>query len=186
MFALLVTFGLMFAVPASAELPAPKMGADGMYTEPWFQAPALDMRKDVAAARAAGKTLAIIWEQAGCTYCQKLHMVHFRNEVMVEFIKKNFYVIKMDMRGDRQVTDLDGETMSEAKLARRHGVGGTPNIEFRNADGDEVFRMPGYAEPLIFYGVLDYVVSGGYKTASLGDWLSQRFADGKDPLAAGS
>lgn len=183
LFALLVTFGLMFAIPASAELPAPKIGADGMYTEPWFKASTLDMRKDVAAARADGKMLAIIWEQVGCIYCKEIHMTHFRNKVMVDFIKENFYVIKLDMRGDRQFTDLDGETMSEAEMARRHAVTNTPSIEFRNANGDEVFRMPGYVGAMVFYGILDYVVNGGYEIASLSGWLSQLFADGNNPLA---
>jgi len=182
MFALLVTFGLMFAIPASAELPAPKMGADGMYAEPWFKASTYDMRKDVAAARAEGKMLAVIWEQAGCAFCKEMHMTHFRNEVMVDFIEENFYVIKLDMRGDRQITDLDGETMSEAGMARRHLVKDAPNIEFRNAGGDEVFRMPGYVGTIVFYGILDYVVNGGYEIASLSGWLSQLFANGNNPL----
>jgi len=185
LFALLVAFGMMFATPASAELPAPKMGADGMYTEPWFKASTMDMRKDLAAAKANGKMLAVIWEQVGCIYCKELHMTHFRNEIMVDFINDNFYVIKLDMRGDRQVTDLDGKTINEAEMARRHIVNDTPSIEFRDAGGDEVFRMPGYVGAMVFYGILDYVVNGGYEIASLSGWLSQLFSGGNNPLAGG-
>lgn len=182
--ALLVTFGLVLSIPALAELPAPKMGADGMYTEPWFNASSQDLRKDVAAAKAEGKILAILWEQVGCTYCREMHMTHFRNEVIVDYINKNFYVIKLDMRGEGQIIDLDGKTMSEAEMSRRHTVNGTPNIEFRDADGKEVFRMPGYVGAMVFYGILDYVVNGGYEIATLGGWLSQLFANGNDPLSA--
>ena len=141
-FSILTVFMLAVTAPAAAELPMPKMGADKMYTEPWFKAPAYDLQQDLAAAKTDGKQLIIIWEQVGCTFCQKMHKVHFRNQIMVDFITNNFYVIKLDMRGEKTITDFDGKTMSEAKLARHHGVNGTPNIEFINADGEEVFRMP--------------------------------------------
>ncbi|MHA1598907.1 MAG: thioredoxin family protein [Alphaproteobacteria bacterium] len=185
LFALLVVFGLMSPAPvwATSEIPEAELGTNGIHVQPWFKKTTYDLRSDLAAAKAEGKTLAVIWEQIGCTYCLKMHMVNLRNHVIVNYIKKNFYVVQLDLRGDNQVTDFNGETMTEAKLAARHGVNGTPIIEFRKGDGEEVFRLPGYAEPLIFYGIFEYVANGGYKTASLGDWLGERWADGKDPLA---
>ncbi|NQU56989.1 MAG: thioredoxin fold domain-containing protein, partial [Rhodospirillales bacterium] len=134
-----------------------------------------DLARDLKVATAENKILAIFWEQLGCTYCEKMHEVNLKVEGTVHFIRKNFYVVQFNMRGKRQMTDFDGTKMSEAKLARAHRVTGTPTIEFRDDQADEIFRMPGYAEPLIFHGIFDYVANNGYDQSPLGPWLRAKY-----------
>lgn len=151
--------------------------ADGLHTEPWFNITSGDLREDQQAALAQNKKLVIFWEQRGCVYCEKLHEVNLKVEATVHFIRRSFYAVLLNMRGDRPMIDFDGTPMDEAKLARAHRVSGTPTIEFRDGRAEEVFRMPGYAEPFIFHGVFDYVANDGYRDLELGPWLRANYLE---------
>lgn len=164
-FCLLLTVLFVPSGASSAEL----------HTQPWFKHSTGDLRQDLAAARAEGKRLTLIWEQVGCVYCQKMHEVNFKQVETVALITDKFYPVQLNMRGEGRVTDFDGEEMDEAALARKHGVHGTPIIEFRDDQGMEVYRMPGYAEPLIFHGVFDYVNSEAYTDFELIPWLKAKY-----------
>jgi len=148
---------------------------EGLHTQSWFNETSGDLARDLKAATAENKILAIFWEKRGCSYCEKIHEVNLKVEGTVHFIRKNFYVVQLNTRGKRQMTDFDGSLMSEATLARAHRVTGTPTIEFRNDRADEVFRVPGYAEPLIFHGIFDYVANNGYDQSPLGPWLKAKY-----------
>lgn len=167
---LLLTLGLAHADTGKAH-----KTAEGLYTEPWFNETSGNLAEDLQAAISQNKTLTIIWEQRGCSYCQKMHEVNLQIEATVQFIQKSFYIVLLNMRGERQITDFDGTPIDEAKLARKHRIMGTPTIEFRNHQAEEVFRMPGYAEPLIFLGVFDYVARKEYKNSSLIPWLKKNY-----------
>jgi len=146
-----------------------------LHTQPWLKQSTGDLRRDLAAAQADGKRLALIWEQVGCVYCQRMHEVNFRHADTVTLIIEKFYPVQLNMRGKGKITDFDGKEMVEAALARRHGVHGTPIIEFRDDQAVEVYRMPGYAEPLIFHGVFDYVASEAYSDSELIPWLKAKY-----------
>ena len=82
-------------------------------------APFLTLRTRCSPVRASGileppgKRLVIFWEQRGCPYCKRAHEVNFRIPTMVEYIEKNFMVLQLNLWGDREVTDFDGEKLSE-------------------------------------------------------------------------
>jgi len=170
-------FGLSFLIVilSITNLANAGTNSDGLHTEAWFNTTTGDLSKDLAEASAAGKILAIIWEQPGCEYCRKMHEINLQQEETVRFIREHFYIVMLNMRGDNPVQDFDGRKMSESQLARAHQVFGTPAIEFRNEITEEVARMPGYADPLIFHGVFDFVVSKGYMDSSLVAWLKTNY-----------
>ncbi len=153
----------------------PTIGPNGLHFQPWFKKTTGDLRRDLFAAKGEGKVMVLLWEQEGCVYCKKMHEITFRIPEIVDYIKKNFYVMQMDMRGKRRFTDLKGKAVAESKLARELRITGTPTSQFLNSEGREIFRMPGYAEPVIFNGVYEYVANEGYKTAPLGAWLKEHF-----------
>lgn len=153
----------------------PLFTADGLHTETWFMESSGDLSQDLAAAKTAGKTLAIFWEQPGCHFCAKMHEVNLKVEETAQFIQDNFYVVILNMRGSQSLTDFDGNAATAEKVARIHGVTGTPTVEFRNGTGKEVARLPGYAAPRIFHGVFDFVVSKAYETSSLIPWLTENY-----------
>lgn len=163
-------------------LPLTEMAADGMYAQKWLYKSSLDLRRDLAAAKRDGKRLVIFWEQGECAYCKPMYEINLRIPRVVEKIKKNFNVVKLNIWGDRKITDLDGTVLTEGKLALKYRVGYTPTLQFlseslekaagRNGEESEVFRLEGYFKPYHFYFVFHYVQSKGYESEpSFQRWL---------------
>ncbi|MDP6621626.1 MAG: thioredoxin family protein [Alphaproteobacteria bacterium] len=168
------------AAAVRAGEPALAVGPGGLHSQPWFHDPSGDLGTDLAAAGRAGKMLALVWEQEGCVYCREMHQVNLQVPEIVDYIRRHFYVVQLDMRGARAIVDFDGKALDEAALARRHRVFGTPSIEFRRADEREVYHLPGYAQPAIFKLVFTYVVEKGFETSGLRDWLMARLKAQED------
>ncbi len=184
--------GLMavLTVPSAAQateqqLPAAELNDDGIYSQPWFLDSFLDLRDDIAESASDGKGLVILWEQRGCPYCKETHQVNLRIPEIVDYIKTHFNVVQLNLWGDREVTDVDGEVTTEKKLARKYRVQFTPTMQFlpRTVAADnkipgqdlEVWRLLGYWKPFHFLNSFVYVQSGGYRTEpNFQRWLQVR------------
>ncbi len=155
-------------------LPAPELGEDGMYTQPWFHDSFLYLNEDLAEAEADGKRLMILWEQRGCPYCKRMHEVNLRIPEIIDSIENDFMVIQLNMWGDREVMDFDGEVLKEKELATKWRVQFTPTVQFfpattaeiggQSGKTAEVVRIPGYFKPFHFFFLLHYAKSGGYES----------------------
>ncbi len=163
----------LFPVAAFANYKAPK----GFHHQDWFMSPSFDFRKDLEAANKSGKTLVLLWEQLGCTYCKQMHEVAFQYDEIVNLAKANFHVIQMDMRGDREFMDFSGKKKTEGKVAKANRVTFTPTTQFFDKTGKEVYRMPGYANPPVFKAVYEYVIDKGYKDGGLKDWIKKKYGE---------
>lgn len=170
---------LAFVQPVLADsntptLPHAQLGEDGMHMQTWFHDSFLDLREDLAEAEAAGKRLVIIWEQRGCPYCKRMHEVNLRIPRIADTIQRDFMVIQMNLWGDREVTDFDGEVLKEKDLAEKWAVLFTPTLQFfpqslSSAEGKsgkaaEVVRIPGYFKPFHFYFLFQYAKTKGYES----------------------
>ena len=180
-------FTLSFALSPSAQadghlLPEPELGEDGMYLQPWFHDSFLDLNEDLAEAEAEGKRLMIVWEQRGCPYCKRMHEVNLRIPRIVDSIEQDFMVLQLNMWGDREVTDFDGEVLKEKDLATKWRIQFTPTLQFFPTSANdvagkpgreaEVVRIPGYFKPFHFFFLLHYAKSEGYASEpNLQRWL---------------
>jgi len=130
---------------------ADTIGDDGLHKATWMRDTFKDLREDLAEANAEGKRLAIIVEQRGCIYCAKMHREVFSREDVADYITDNFFVVQINLHGDIEVTDFDGETLSEKAATRKWGLLFTPSILFLPATIDDgqsaqiaaVAMMPG-------------------------------------------
>ncbi len=173
-FVLATTFASVGGRAAEDQLPEPALSEEGLHTQPWFLNTFLDLEEDIAEAKAEDKQLVIIWEQRGCPYCREMHRVNLRIPEIVDYIKANFNVIQLNLWGDREVTDVDGEVLSEKKLARKYRVQFTPTLQFfpkelaednKEPGHDvEVWRLLGYWKPFHFLSTFAYVHEKGYDT----------------------
>src|SRR5215475_604763 len=122
--------------PTGAAMPrvAPMLTDDGLYRQSWFQLSFLDLREDFADAKAAGKRLAVLFEQRGCVYCASLHNDVLSARYINDYVRENFAVVQLDLWGAREVTDFDGTVLAERALAERWGVIFTPTIVFLKDD----------------------------------------------------
>ncbi|MDP6876674.1 MAG: thioredoxin family protein [Alphaproteobacteria bacterium] len=166
-------------------LPPPEVNEEGMHVQPWFLNSFLDLREDAAEAAAMDKQLVIFWEQRGCPYCREMHRVNLRLPETVSYITEHFVVLQLNLWGDREVTDFDGQVLSEKKLGRKWRVQFTPTISFlpksiaektRAPGGEiEVWRLMGYWKPFHFHHSFVYVRDKGYiSQPNFQRWLQKK------------
>ena len=103
---------------------------DGLHRQPWFIDSLLELPDDLAAATANKKRFAILFELRGCPYCKKMHEINLAKPEIENFIKERFDILQLNFIGSREVTDFDGEKLSEKRLAAKYGVRGTPTFQF--------------------------------------------------------
>ncbi|MEE8534842.1 MAG: thioredoxin family protein [Kiloniellales bacterium] len=192
---LAMTLGAAESRAGQDVLPEVEVNEDGLHTQSWFLNSFLDLREDIADSAAEGKQLVIMWEQRGCPYCREMHRINLRIPEIVDYIRANFNVVQLDIWGDREVTDLDGEVTTEKKLARKYRVQFTPTLQFfpkelaengkQPGHDVEVWRLLGYWKPFHFLSTFAYVHEKGYDTEpNFQRWLQARAdelrAQGKD------
>ncbi len=154
---------------------------DGLHRQPWFIDSLLELADDVASATANKKRFALLFELRGCPYCKQMHEINLAKPEIATFIKERFDVLQLNIIGAREVTDFDGEKLSEKRLAAKYGVRGTPTFLFfpESADGlakkeptrREVARLAGYIAPAPFLATFRYVAERAYEKESLRDYL---------------
>lgn len=124
----------LFAVLILCLMPAlglaAEMGDDGLHKAPWMRDTFKDLREDLAEANAEGKRLVVMVEQRGCIYCAKMHEEVFSKPEVSDYIAENFFVIQVNLHGDTELTDFDGEVLSEKQATRKWGLLFTPSILF--------------------------------------------------------
>lgn len=152
---------------------AATMGDDGLHKAEWMHDTFRDMSEDLADAEAEGKRFMVIWEQRGCVYCRKMHEEVFPVPAIHDKLMNDYYVVQMNMFGDVEVTDFDGETLPEKDMALKWGVMFTPTMMFfphesevetgATARDAAVVMMPGAFGKSTTDHLLDWVLEEGYK-----------------------
>jgi len=161
-----LAFATLLALPVAAAT----LGDDGLHKQPWFQDTFLDLGEDLAEARDSGKRLVVFFEQRGCIYCTKMHEDVFSDPELAAYIEENFFVLQLNLYGDLEVTDLDGEVLAEKDIARRWGVLFTPTMMFfpEETDGSQtaaqaaVATMPGAFGKGTTLDLFTWVAEGRY------------------------
>jgi thioredoxin-related protein len=140
----------------------------------WFKESFLYLEDDLDAAVEAGKEgLIVYFGQRRCAYCHKLMDVNFALEDIVEYTRRNFDVVPIDIWGVAEVNDLDGTVLTERDFSLKHQTNFTPSMVFYDKDGREALRLRGYYPPYQFRAALEYVVDGHYKRESFRDYLAR-------------
>jgi thioredoxin-related protein len=179
---LLLAVGLLGSPAAHAAVP--RLGDDGLYHTDWFYHGLLNLSDDLKAATASGKRLALVWEQRGCVYCKQMSTVTLLIPKVQDFIRKHYTMVLLNLHGDRQVTDFDGNVMSEHDLASHYGIHVTPTIQFIKADPKQVVghtgeaaveqaRMPGLLPTDDFLAMFQWVYATPRGEEDFSTWASK-------------
>ncbi|HSK38796.1 MAG TPA: thioredoxin family protein [Arenibaculum sp.] len=164
------------ALPRAAFAGAAPNG--GLYRQPWLVASCLDLTKDLAAADGAGRGFAVMWEQRDCPYCRDTHLINFADPATVGYVRSNFDVLQLDLRGVREVIDFDGEQMEERRLARKHAIAGTPTFQFFVPAGrsgrTEALRVDTYLKPPAFQAMFRFVRENAWHEHDFRAWLKSQ------------
>ena len=166
---------LLASIQAAEQGLEPGLVNPGYHEQPaWFKETFLDLAEDVAEAARAGKRVLLYFYQDGCPYCARLLQDNFGNRDIAKKTRSNFDVIAINIWGDREVTGLDGNTLTEKQFAHKLGVQYTPTLLFLDEKGKPVARLNGYYPPHKFEVVLDYVAGHHEGKQKLADYYRAR------------
>ncbi len=121
---LLTCLALCFAT----SLFAAELGDDGLHKPDWLRDTFKDLREDHAEAKAEGKRLLMLVEQRGCLYCRDMHEKTFPDPRVNALLKEDYFPVQINLHGDIEIIDVDGEELSEKDAARKWGVLFTPTM----------------------------------------------------------
>ena len=172
-----LAFSLAVLGSAMAQDPAPH----AIDIPRWFTESFLDLREDIRDAAAEGRRLMVYFGQDGCPYCTRLMTTSFSQRDIVAKTRRHFVAIALNLWGDREVTWVDGQVMSEKALARNLGVQFTPTLLFFDEQGAVVARLNGYYPPHRLDAVLDYAARGGARGQTLSEYLASAVKEPASP-----
>jgi thioredoxin-related protein len=140
----------------------------------WFKLSFLDLSDDLNEAIAAGKQgLLLYFGQKYCAYCKKLLEVNFGKNDIVDYTRKHFDVVGMDIHGQRSVTGFDGHDQDEQSFAVANHINFTPTLIFYDGQRREALRLSGYYPPYQFRAALEYVADSFYMKEDFRSYLAR-------------
>ncbi|MDH5797026.1 MAG: thioredoxin family protein [Paracoccaceae bacterium] len=166
---IVVLFSTLISVaPAFAET---TMGDDGLHKAEWMHDTFKDLREDLEEATSQGKRFAIIIEQRGCAYCKKMHETVFPEPEINFLLNEDYFFVQINMFGDVEIIDFDGEELSERDAIQKWGVMFTPTILFFPeevpqdvpANRAAVAYIPGAFSKGMTLNMLNWVLEHGYE-----------------------
>ncbi|MES9875026.1 MAG: thioredoxin fold domain-containing protein [Candidatus Sedimenticola sp. 6PFRAG7] len=174
--AALAFFLLPLASHSATNPPTPGKMTGGKQTQhpDWFKESFLDIAEDVEEAKDAEKHVILFMHLNNCPYCYKMTEENFKHAPYTDFIKENFDVIVINMKGDREVAFDENTSVTEKELAEMLKVMYTPTIVFLNPDNKTVARVNGYRSVPDFKHILDYVQEKSYTKTSLANYLDEK------------
>lgn len=171
-------FALMTALFIALPVAAAELGDDGLHKPEWFRDTFKDLQEDFAEAQAEGKRMLIIVEQRGCSYCKEMHEKTFPDERVKALLENDYFPIQINLHGDIEIIDTDGEELTEKAATRKWGVLFTPTMILmppemdtgRSAAGQAVAVMPGAFSPGTTLDLLTWVKEERYLDQSEEDF----------------
>ncbi len=147
-----------------------ELGDDGLHKADWMRDTFKDLREDLAEANAEGKRLLLMVEQRGCIYCTKMHEEVFPRPEITKMLEEEYFVVQLNLHGDIEIIDTDGEALSEKDAVGKWRVLFTPTLMFlpedvpedQNAAEAAVAVMPGAFGPGTTKDMLTWVVEKRY------------------------
>ncbi|MBK1673521.1 thioredoxin [Ectothiorhodospira shaposhnikovii] len=146
----------------------------GLQAPDWFHLSFLDLGEDLQTARDEGKRgLVVYLGMDDCPYCEALFQVNFQQPDIVEYTRRHFLVVALDVLGSRTMTTLEGRSLTEREFAIRQRLNFTPSFLFHDLEGEPVFILRGYHSPYRFRAALEYVADAHYQRESFRDYLAR-------------
>ena len=128
-----------------------------------------DLSEDLATARDDGKQgILIMFEMDECPFCHRMKTTVLNQVAVQEYFKKHFLILPMDIEGDVEITDFEGNAMKQKDFAfKQFRVRATPVFAFFDLDGNKLTKYTGAtrdADEFLLLG--QYVVEKAYEHTS--------------------
>lgn len=115
-----------------------------------------------------------------CGWCKKMDATTYKNKVIVNYINKNFYAVKLDGEQKEDIVYNDytfkfkneGRTgYNEFTAALLNGKLSYPSTVFMNEKIEILDRVPGYLDSQTMEKVIHFFASEKYKTVNWNDFV---------------
>jgi thioredoxin-related protein len=125
-----------------------------------------DFSEELATARDQGKQgVLLMFEMDECPFCHRMKTTVLNRTDVQEYFKEHFLIFPVDVEGDVEVTDFQGNVAAQKDFAlKQFRVRATPVFAFFDLDGNLVARYTGATRDSEEFMLLGrYVVEGAYK-----------------------
>lgn len=125
-----------------------------------------DLPEEIAKAKKEGKSgVLVFFEMDECPFCHYMKQNVINQSEVQNYYRKHFLNIVVDIEGDVEMINFNGETVKEKDFAfKEHRVRATPVIAFFDLNGKRIHRHIGKTNGVQeFMWMGEYIVSGAYK-----------------------
>lgn len=161
------SFARLLVVIAMLSITGASQAAGGgdPYTH-FFDSTFGDFTEELALARERDKKgILIFFEMDECPFCHRMKQTVLNQPEVQEWYRENFLVFSVDVEGDTEITDFEGNAMRSKDFAeKKNRVRATPVFAFYDLDGNRVVRYTGATsgvEEFLWLG--EFVADGHYK-----------------------
>jgi len=132
----------------------------GLHPEPFFLPPPYALARN---RLSASRPLAVFFEQANCTDCDRLHE-QILADPDTRALVEQFESVQLDMAADTPVITPGGQRTTASDWAGDLDLGYAPSIVFFDRQGKEVMRIDAFFKTFHVQSVFDYVLQEAYLT----------------------
>lgn len=125
-----------------------------------------DLADELETAKDNGKKgMFVFFEMDECPFCHRMKKTVLNQPEVQDFFKQNFHSISIDVEGDVEIVDFEGNQITQKEFASKNRVRATPVLAFYDLEGNQVVRYTGAASGSEeFMWLADYYLQGIYKT----------------------
>jgi len=127
------------------------------------------------------KALLIFFEMDECPFCHRMKQNVLNQPEVQAYFREHFRILSVDVGGDVEVTNFQGETMRQADFAfRENRVRATPVFQFYDHEGQPITRFTGATsgvEEFLWLG--EFVADGHYQDTNFNRYKRDRQAQSR-------
>ena len=145
--------------------------------EHFFDATFGDFSEELQNAKDQGKKgILLMFEMDECPFCHRMKTTVLNQSEIQDYFKENFLIFPVDIEGDVEVVDFQGDTLPQKDFAlKEFRVRATPVFAFFDLEGKLVARYTGATrDSQEFQWLGDYVVNGDYGKMSFTRYKMER------------
>jgi len=136
-----------------------------------------NLQEELQRAKAEGKKgVLVFFEMDECPFCHRMKETVLNQPEVQEYFRKYFINISIDIEGDVEISDFEGQPISQKQFAVKvNRVRATPVFGFYDLEGNQVVRYTGATSSVQeFMWLGEFFVSGEYKNGKFSNYKREK------------